>query len=54
LTDKEARANFDINVFGSLNVIRQALPYMRNSNRVIFSTFHPLLATATAFEEVEL
>jgi NAD(P)-dependent dehydrogenase (short-subunit alcohol dehydrogenase family) len=29
LTDKEARANFDINVFGSLNVIRQALRYMR-------------------------
>lgn len=29
LTDAEARANFDVNVFGSLNVIRHALPYMR-------------------------
>jgi NAD(P)-dependent dehydrogenase (short-subunit alcohol dehydrogenase family) len=29
LSDEEARANFDINVFGSLNVIRQALPYLR-------------------------
>jgi NAD(P)-dependent dehydrogenase (short-subunit alcohol dehydrogenase family) len=29
LSDMETRANFDINVFGSLNVIRQALPYMR-------------------------
>jgi NAD(P)-dependent dehydrogenase (short-subunit alcohol dehydrogenase family) len=30
LTDAEARANFDINVFGSLNVIRQALPQLRH------------------------
>src|SRR5262245_55284641 len=29
LTDAEARANFDINVFGSLNVIRQVLPQLR-------------------------
>ena len=29
LTDIEVRGNFDINVFGSLNVIRQSLPYMR-------------------------
>lgn len=29
LSDKEARTNFDINVFGSLNVIRQALPQLR-------------------------
>lgn len=29
LTDAEARANFDVNVFGTLNVIRHALPYMR-------------------------
>lgn len=29
LTDKETKQNFDINVFGSLNVIRKALPYMR-------------------------
>ena len=29
LTDAESRTNFDINVFGSLNIIRQALPYLR-------------------------
>lgn len=29
LSDKEARANFDINVFGMLNVIRNAMPYLR-------------------------
>ena len=29
LTDAESRKNFDVNVFGSLNVIRQALPQMR-------------------------
>lgn len=29
LTDAEARANFDVNVFGSLNVIRYAMPYLR-------------------------
>lgn len=29
LTDKEVKDNFDINVFGSLNVIRKALPYLR-------------------------
>lgn len=29
LTDAEARANFDVNVFGSLNVIRKALPHLR-------------------------
>lgn len=29
LSDKEARDNFDINVFGTLNVIRNAMPYLR-------------------------
>ncbi|KQR67686.1 SDR family NAD(P)-dependent oxidoreductase [Pedobacter sp. Leaf176] len=29
LSDKEARENFDVNVFGSLNVIRKALPQLR-------------------------
>ncbi len=29
-TDQEARDNFDVNVFGSLNVIRKALPYLRD------------------------
>lgn len=30
LTDTESRQNFDVNVFGLLNVIRQALPHLRN------------------------
>ena len=29
LSDEEVRANFDVNVFGSLNVIRKALPHLR-------------------------
>jgi NAD(P)-dependent dehydrogenase (short-subunit alcohol dehydrogenase family) len=29
LTDEEARANFDINVFGLLNVVRNAMPHFR-------------------------
>jgi NAD(P)-dependent dehydrogenase (short-subunit alcohol dehydrogenase family) len=29
LTDHEARESFDINVFGTLNVIRAAMPYLR-------------------------
>ncbi|GAB3262056.1 SDR family NAD(P)-dependent oxidoreductase [Larkinella harenae] len=32
LTDEEARENFDVNVFGSLNVIRQALPHLRQQH----------------------
>ncbi|PBQ30928.1 short-chain dehydrogenase/reductase [Sphingobacteriaceae bacterium] len=29
LSDEEARENFDVNVFGALNVIRNAMPYLR-------------------------
>ncbi|PAW94680.1 short-chain dehydrogenase/reductase [Mucilaginibacter sp. MD40] len=29
LTDAEARQNFDVNVFGSLNVIRSVMPHLR-------------------------
>lgn len=29
LTDKEARENFDVNVFGTLNVIRHVMPHFR-------------------------
>ncbi len=29
LTDQEARQNFDVNVFGTLNVLRHATPYLR-------------------------
>ncbi|GAB3768674.1 SDR family NAD(P)-dependent oxidoreductase [Spirosoma horti] len=30
LTDREARANFEVNVFGTLNVIRQVMPQLRH------------------------
>lgn len=30
LTDEETRENFDVNVFGTLNVIRNVMPYLRN------------------------
>lgn len=30
LTDKEAKANFEVNVFGTLNVVRNVMPYLRN------------------------
>jgi len=30
LTDEEARGNFDVNVFGTLSVIRNVMPYLRN------------------------
>lgn len=29
LTDEETRKNFDVNVFGALNVIRNVMPYLR-------------------------
>lgn len=37
VTDKEARINFDINVFGTLDVIRQVMPYLRKqqSGRIL-------------------
>jgi NAD(P)-dependent dehydrogenase (short-subunit alcohol dehydrogenase family) len=31
LTDQEARSSFDVNVFGSLNIIRHAMPYLRKN-----------------------
>lgn len=38
LTDEEARENFDVNVFGSLNVIRNVMPYLRNQKSgIIFN-----------------
>ncbi|RRA90329.1 SDR family NAD(P)-dependent oxidoreductase [Paenimyroides viscosum] len=30
LTDDEAKANFEVNVFGTLNVVRNVMPYLRN------------------------
>ncbi|SOD15332.1 SDR family oxidoreductase [Pedobacter xixiisoli] len=38
LTDTEGRANFEVNVFGMLNVIRNILPHLRaNNNGHIFN-----------------
>jgi NAD(P)-dependent dehydrogenase (short-subunit alcohol dehydrogenase family) len=36
LTDKEARENFDVNVFGSLNVIRNVMPHFREKKSGAF------------------
>src|SRR4051812_22782609 len=33
LTDVESRKNFDVNVFGSLNVIRNVLPHLRSQKK---------------------
>ena len=33
VTDAEARANFDVNVFGTLHVIRHAMPHLRRQQR---------------------
>jgi len=35
-TDAEARQNFDVNVFGSLNVIRNVMPYFREKKSGAF------------------
>ncbi|MCL7987451.1 SDR family NAD(P)-dependent oxidoreductase [Sphingobacterium sp. lm-10] len=32
LSDEEARRNYEVNVFGSLNVIRRTTPYLRQQN----------------------
>lgn len=48
LSDKEARQNFDANVFGSLNVIRSSMPHLRakKSGRIInISSIGGLLGT---------
>ncbi|KQS27788.1 SDR family NAD(P)-dependent oxidoreductase [Dyadobacter sp. Leaf189] len=36
LTDEEARKNFDVNVFGSLNVIRHVMPHFRDKKSGAF------------------
>ena len=36
LSDKDARENFDVNVFGTLNVIRNVMPYYRKKKSGIF------------------
>ena len=48
LTDEEARANFEINVFGTLNVIRQVMPQLRKqqSGHILnFSSIAGILGT---------
>lgn len=52
LSDAEARMNFEVNVFGSLNVIRQALPYLRQqgSGHIFnFSSIAGLLGSYPGF-----
>ena len=42
VTDGEARDVFDVNVFGMLNVIRQAMPYLRKQQSGHFLNFSSL------------
>lgn len=41
LTDEEVRQSFDVNVFGTINVIRNVLPYMREqrSGHIFYCRF---------------
>lgn len=39
ITDHEARQNFDVNVFGSLNVIRHVMPHFREKKAGAFFNF---------------
>lgn len=52
LSDEETRQNFDVNVFGSLNVIRSVMPHFRNkkSGHIInISSVAGLLGTFPGF-----
>jgi NAD(P)-dependent dehydrogenase (short-subunit alcohol dehydrogenase family) len=52
LTDEEGRANFNVNVFGLLNVVRKALPYMRqqgSGNIINISSIGGLVGTFPGF-----
>ena len=48
LTDAEARSNFEVNVFGTLNVIRRALPQLREQRAghiINFSSIAGIMGT---------
>ncbi len=45
LSDKEARRNFAVNVFGVLNVIRNVMPYFRAQRSGHFLTSRPSAGT---------
>ncbi len=49
LTDGEARANFDVNVFGTLHVIRQALPQLRQQRAGHIISFSSIAGITGAF-----
>ncbi|WP_223653726.1 oxidoreductase [Hymenobacter psoromatis] len=49
LTDGEARANFDVNVFGTLHVIRQAMPQLRRQRVGHIINFSSIAGITGAF-----
>lgn len=49
LTDAEARRNFDVNVFGSLNVIRAAMPQLRNQGSGHIVNFSSIAGVTGSF-----
>ena len=48
LSDAEIRANFDINVFGMMNVIRAVMPVYRAQNSGYFLNIASLSGSITA------
>lgn len=49
LTDAEARRNFDVNVFGSLNVIRAAMPQLRKQGSGHILNFSSIAGVTGSF-----
>jgi NAD(P)-dependent dehydrogenase (short-subunit alcohol dehydrogenase family) len=49
LTDAEARANFDVNVFGTLHVIRQVLPQLRRQQACHIINFSSIAGLVGSF-----
>ena len=49
LSDTEARQNFDANVFGTLNVIRNVMPYFRNNKSGHFINISSIAGFLGAF-----
>ena len=49
LTDAEARRNFDVNVFGSLNIIRAAMPQLRKQGSGHIVNFSSIAGVTGSF-----
>jgi NAD(P)-dependent dehydrogenase (short-subunit alcohol dehydrogenase family) len=49
LSDAEARQNYEVNVFGTLNVIRQVMPYLRKQGSGHIFNFSSIAGVTGAF-----